>query len=246
MSWQTMRLVAILTVLLPAFGLAEARAETLTVGAASSLTDVLPKLIEAYKAAEAAPDFKTTFDATSRLAKQIEQGAPMDVFLATDDDFSKKLNDRRTLAGGHLVVIVPAGQTQHFKSLKELAAAPPKKLALAGENVPAGKYAEAALKASGVWDDLKAKVVRADNVRAALKWVAVGEAEVGIVYLSDVINEPRVRLALGIESATHPPIHYVGGIVAASKKQEQAKKFLDFLQSDAAKAIFVTFGFTRL
>jgi molybdate transport system substrate-binding protein len=252
-----MRLLALAAALL--FLSAPATAQEpakLTVFAASSLKGPLDEAAAAFTAA-GGPAVTISYAGSPALAKQIEQGAPADVFLSADEDWmdyteEKALTSsetRRDLFGNALALIAPAGSTTEISIAPgfDLAGAlGDGRLAIADPDaVPAGKYAKAALTALGVWSALEPKLIRAENVRAALAYVAKGEAPFGIVYLTDQIAEPRVRLAGTFPAQTHPKIVYPGATVTASAQAEAAARFLDFLTSDAGFAIFAKAGFTR-
>lgn len=223
----------------------QADSPAITVFAAASLTDVLPKVAAAWKE-QGGSEVTFSFDATSRLAKQIEAGAPADLFFSADEEWmdyaaQKSLIDATTrlkLLGNELVVIVPRDSAHIPESPQQLNGDWLVHLALAGEAVPAGKYAFAALTSVGVWDELQDKVVRGDNVRMALEYVARGEAEAGIVYRTDATSNPKVKVAFAFPAGTHPEIVYPAAMVKGISHPREAKAFLAFCQGPEAKAIF--------
>lgn len=214
--------------------------------AASSLTDVMPRLADQWqKATGIAVTFN--FDASSRLANQIKEGAPADVFISADKEWmdvaaKDALIDpatRRNIATNELVVIVPVTAVTPF-SYDGL-----KKLALAGENVPAGKYAESALRKLGVWDQVAKKLVRGDNVRTVLAWVTSGEVPAGVVYRTDALSAlTKVRVVARLDPNTHPLIVYPAAVIKRSKQPKDAQAFIDYLQTAAAQAVLEAAGFT--
>ena len=232
--------------------------------AAASLTDPLGEIARAFGAEGAQPGkrpgaripVRTSFAASSVLAKQIEAGAPADVFLSADPDWMDYLEQRKLiqpgtradLLGNTLVLIAPAG------SAVQLTLGPGVDLtaALAGgrlatgdpDSVPVGRYAQAALTHLGIWDQVAPRLVRAENVRMALEYIARGEAPLGIVYRTDALAEKRVRLIDTFPPTSHPPIRYPVALTAGA--QPQAAAFEAFLQGDAARQIFVRYGFERL
>lgn len=228
----------------------------ITVLAAASLSDVLPKI-----AAEWNKRNKETvafsFDGSSRLAKQIEAGIPADVFISADTDWMDHVEkagktvpgSRKNMLSNRLVLIVPksAPKDASFapRSPEGLSGAGLKHLALADENVPAGKYARAALRASGAWDGVKDRVVNGDNARAATAWVSRGEAEAGIVYATDATADAKVRATYTFPEKDHPKIVYPAALVKNGANSAAAKKFLEFLSDAKARAIFSEAGFTR-
>ncbi len=225
----------------------------LTVLAASSLTEVLPRVAAAWKGAGGG-EVTFLFDATSRLAKQIEAGVPGDAFFSADLEWMDYLDQRGLLApgtrgallGNQMVLVVPTGATWVPGSPPDLAAPSLKHLALAGENVPAGKYARAALQAAGVWDAIKDRVVSGDTVRTSLAWVARGEAEAGAVYTTDARVEPKVKVAFTFPDGSHPPIVYPAAALKSSAHTKDATSFLTFCRSWEAKGIFEAAGFVVL
>lgn len=231
--------------------------EPITVFAAASLKESFDEAAAAYQKATAQP-VRVSYAASSALARQIEQGAPADVFVSADLDWmdylrERKLIDdasRRNLLGNTLVLIAPKTSKAKAVELKPGV----KLLPLLGEgrmalaltaSVPAGKYARAAFTSLGVWDQLQPKVAEAENVRAALMLVARGEAPLGVVYGSDAKAEANVRVLATFPANTHPPIVYPIARLSASK-QPNAAAFVKWLKSPAATAIFRRHGFTAL
>lgn len=222
----------------------------LTVHAAASLADVLPRIAETFPTTSG--PVRLQFGASSRLARQIEAGMPGDAFFSADSAWMDSLDERgrlrpgsrRVLLENALVVVVPAGSARTFTSLDELAQADITHLALAGEGVPAGRYARAALGEAGVLEALAPKVASADDVRMALAWVAREEAEAGIVYATDAKAEPRVKVAFAIPSTLHPPIVFSAAVLSSSTKPEEALRFLAHCESEGARALFEAAGFT--
>ena len=213
--------------------------------AASSLQESLEEVGEAWAAeGHAAPVL--SFAASSALARQVEQGAPADLFVSADEEWMDRLAERDLLRAGHrydllanrLVLVARRGAA--VRSLAELGDG---RLALADPAaVPAGKYAKAALVSLGQWQAVEAKVVPAENVRAALALVEGGEAALGIVYATDAIASDAVEVLETFPEGSHPPIRYPAAVLAGSRHAEAAG-FLEFLRSDRARAIFAKHGF---
>lgn len=223
-------------------------AEPILVLAAASLTDVLPRLAEAWESA-GGRGVRFSFAATSRLAPQALQGAPADVFVSADLQWMDWLRERggvrgtpRTLFRNALVVVVPAGRSDAPRSPGELAR-DTGVVALAGENVPAGRYARAALEGAGVWSAVGPRVVRGGSVRGALEWVARGEAAAGIVYATDARADPSVEVAFRFVGEAAPTVTYSGAVVAGADDPDQGEAFLEFLGGPAAAAILTGAGF---
>ncbi len=228
---------------------------TVTVFAAASLTDALNEIGKAYEA-RTGKHVVFSFAASSVLAHQIESSAGADMFLSADTDWMNYLDSKslmqhgsiRTLLGNHLVLIAPAGTSgavaiaPHFDLLGALHGG---RLAIADPaSVPAGKYGRQALTALGVWDSIADHTAQAENVRAALAYVARGETPLGIVYTTDAMAEPRVRIAGEFPDATHNPIVYPAGLTKDASAG--AADFLAFLSSDTAVAVFRKDGFVYL
>ncbi len=221
--------------------------------AAASLGEVLPEVGEAWaREGHAAPRF--SFDASSRLAKQIEAGLAADVFVSADLDWMDYLDrrrllaegSRRVIAGNRLVVVLPAASTLTLADPRPLASPALTHLALAADTVPAGKYGRAALAWAGIAGAVEPKVVNGENVRTVLAWVAAGEADAGIVYATDARAEPRVKAAYTFPVTAHSPIVYPAAVLGGAADPPAARSFLDFLKSAAARPIFEAAGFTWL
>lgn len=242
--------LALVAMLLPALS----QAEDLLVFAAASLKPSLDEII-ATPEAKAIGEVKASYAASSQLAHQIEAGAPAALFVSADQDWMDAVAakgrivaaTRIDLLGNALVLVAPKDSATKLGIAPgfDLAGALGKdgKLALAEPNsVPAGKYAKAALTKLGVWTSIESRVVSADNVRAALNFVARGEAPLGIVYRSDAISEPAVRVVATFPESTHAPIVYPAAILA-DHDTPAARKLLELLQGPAAQATFRRYGF---
>ncbi len=223
----------------------------MTVLAAASLADALPAVATAWRAAGGAP-VRASFDATSRLAAQVEQGVPADVFIAADTAWMNDLAahgridpaTRTDLLGNTLVVVVARDGSFAPTTPSALAGPGLRRLALAGENVPAGRYALAALRSTGVWESLAPRVVRADNVRAAMAWVTRGEADAAVVYRTDALADARARVAFAFAPQAHPPVVYPAAVLRGAARPQEAARFLAFCRSAVGRAVFVRAGFT--
>lgn len=226
-----------------------------TVFAAASLTDVMEAVGKAYTAANQVP-VRFSFAASSALARQIESGAPADVFVSADQEWMNylansnliRLETRRDIVSNSLVLVAPVA------SKLSLRIAPGFRLAAAlGKNgriatgdpasVPVGKYARAALAKLGVWDAVRDRIIPADNVRTALNFVVLGEAPLGIVYATDARGNSKVRVVDTFPTATHEPISYPAAVVGNSGAD--AIGFVRFLSSDTAQLIFERAGFGK-
>lgn len=240
-----------------ALGLPSARADgEVVVFAAASLKNALDAVDAAWKA-ESGKQATASYAASSALAKQIEEGAPADVFISADLDWMKYLADKRLikegsdikLLGNRIVLVAPKDSTAtadirpNFDLAKLLGDG---RLAMGDvKAVPAGKYGKAALEKLGVWGSVEGKVAQAENVRAALKLVATGEAPLGIVYQTDATAEPGVKIIGTFPEETHPPIVYPVGVTAGSTNADTAA-YVKYLQSAKAKELFEAQGFSML
>lgn len=198
-----------------------------------------------------------SYAASSALARQIESGAPADVFISADLDWMKYLSDRKLtkpetemkLLGNQIVLVAPRDskvETRIEKGFDLAGLVGDGKLAMGDvKAVPAGKYGKAALESLGVWSSVKGKVAQAENVRAALKLVSTGEAVLGIVYATDAHAEPGVKVVGTFPAGTHPPIIYPVAQLADSKGKD-TPAFLKCLQSAKAGELFKAQGFTVL
>lgn len=224
----------------------------ITVFAAASLTDALNEIGKSYEA-KTGNHVVFSFAASSVLARQIESSAGADMFLSADLDWMDYLDKksllkpgtRKTLLGNHLVLIAPASLKINVKIAPhfDLAGAlGNSRLAIADPaSVPAGKYGQTALTNLGVWDSVSGKVAVAENVRAALAYVARGETTLGIVYNTDAKIEPRVHVVGTFPDNSHAPILYPVALTKDAKPV--AADFEKYLESAAAKAVFAKDGF---
>jgi len=241
--------------LLPPLAALPAQAEDVTVFAAASLKNALDDVAAAYKA-ETGKAVVISYAGSNALAKQIEEGAPADIFFSADlawMDYVEERNliqkdTRQTLLGNEIVLVAPADSTAAITLAPEtdLAAllGADGRLAMANvDSVPAGKYGKAALEYLKIWPSVADRVVQAENVRAALVFVATGEAPLGIVYQTDANSEPKVRTIASFPADSHPPIVYPVAMTAASKNPD-ARAFFDYLRSDKAKPAYEKQGFT--
>ncbi len=236
--------------------LAAAEEKSIVVFAAASMKNALDDVDAAFTK-KTGIKVLASYAASSALMKQIEQGAPADVYVSADLQWmdygsQKKLvkdDTRFNLLGNRLVLVAPKDS-----KIGDVSIGPGFDLAkLAGDGriatgdvraVPVGLYAKAALEKLGVWASVEAKMAMADNVRAALVLVARGEAPLGIVYATDAKVEPGVKIIAVFPEDSHPPIVYPVALTADAKPD--AVQYLAFLRTQAAKSVFEGFGFTFL
>jgi molybdate transport system substrate-binding protein len=248
-----MRRLAILIAALLAFAAPAFAADRLVVFAAASLKTALDAAAGAYRAGGGG-EVAISYGGSLGLARQIVAGAPADVFASADeasmDEAVKggaiRAGTRFDLLSNRLVVVAPKTAAIDALALDRDALA--KEIGdgrvATGEvkTVPIGRYAKASLTKLGLWDIVEPHLAMTDNVRAALAFVARGEARLGIVYATDAAAEPGVKIVATIPDVSHPPITYPFAITAASRN-DAAAPFLDFLKSPAAGAIFKSQGF---
>jgi molybdate transport system substrate-binding protein len=237
-------------------GAAMAAEQPVTVFAAASLTDVLKVAARSWQGKGHDP-VVLSFGSSSAIAKQVEAGAPADIFASADEKWMKYLIDKSLVStdtvhrpiGNDLVLVAPA------ESKIAVIIVPGFDLsgALGGgrlsigdpKGVPAGNYAKQALTKLGVWDSIASQTAPAENVRAALALVQRGEAPLGIVYATDARAVKDIKVVGTFPDDSHDPIVYPLGIVAGHDRPE-VKAFLDFLLSAEGKQIFTTYGFKTL
>jgi molybdate transport system substrate-binding protein len=226
-------------------------AATITVFAAASLTDGLKEIARDYQG-KTGDKIEFNFAASSTLERQIEEGAPADIFFSADeakmDALDKKglieKKTRRSRLSNSLVIVVAADSTLSVKSPKDLTAEKIGHIALGDpQSVPAGIYAKEYLVKLHLWDEITPKVVPMENVRAALAAVESGDAEAGIVYKTDAAISKKARVAYEIPRQDGPKISYPMAVMKEAKEAKAARAFLEYLDSDAAGRVFERFGF---
>ena len=229
--------------------------QSVMIYAAASTTNAITDIGKAFEA-KGLGKVVTSFASSSTLAKQIEQGAPAQVFISADEPWMNYLEEKKliepgsrfNLLGNKLVLIAPSGS-----SVSKVEIGPKVELVkLLGDgklatgdpdHVPAGKYAKAALSKLGVWNDIEGKLARTQDVRGALTLVERGETPLGIVYATDAAVTPKVKVIGIFPADTHPKIVYPTALIAG-KTSPVAKSFLEFLKTPEAKAVFEKYGFT--
>lgn len=227
----------------------------LIVYGAASLTNALQEIGTHYMR-ESKHAVKFSFAASSTLARQIEAGAPADIFFSADVDWMDylqqhhliKVATRQNLLGNSLVLIAPVSSHTQLKVTAGFALAAALgggRLAVAAtDSVPAGRYARAALKSLGVWNQISDKLVQAENVRMALAYVDRAEAPLGVVYQTDALIDRKVRIVDHFPEGSYPAIMYPVAVTVSARPD--AKEFVAYLHSATAIAIFKKYGFTVL
>jgi molybdate transport system substrate-binding protein len=231
---------------------AGAWAADVTMFAAASLSSAMPEIAAAYKA-QTGHSVQFSFAASSVLARQIENSPGADIFMSADTDWMDYLQGkglvqtttRKNLLSTKLVLIAPATSSIQIKIVQNfdlLGALKGGRLAIADpDSVPAGKYGRSSLISLGVWNNVIDHTANAESVRVALAYVARGETPLGIVYKTDAMVEPKVKIVDIFPDKTHAPIVYPAALTKDAKPV--AKEFLDFLSGPQARAIFTKYGF---
>jgi molybdate transport system substrate-binding protein len=231
-----------------------ARAQEVAVFAAASLTDAMKDIAGLWTRA-GHPALRLSFGSSSTLARQIEQGAPVNLFASADQKWMNYLADKKLIAsdtrkdllGNDLVLVVPANKPMHVtigSKFDMLALLGPNGRLATGDpaHVPVGIYAEQALRKLGLWDSVSPKLARTDDVRAALLLVERGEAPAGIVYATDAAASKGVMIAGVFPANSHDPVVYPFAVVKAGDTPD-ARALMTFLAGPQARAVFLQRGF---
>jgi len=224
---------------------------TLTVSAAASLKDAIVEVENAYRIGHSKIDFANNFGSSGTLTAQINQGAPVDLFISASakpmDDLQARgmivAGTRRNLLRNTLVLIAPLNsKLADFQGLTDRSV---RMIALGDPgSVPAGQYGQETLVALHLLDTVKAKFVLAKDVRQVLAYVETGNADAGLVYATDALTSGKVRVVAVAPEWTHDAIVYPAAVVRGGHREEVARSFVEFLSSPVAQAIFVKRGFT--
>jgi molybdate transport system substrate-binding protein len=231
-----------------------AHAAEILVSAAASLTDVLNEIGNSYQS-KSGHAVRFNFGPSSGLARQIEEGAPADIFFSADlpqmDALEKKKllepGTRKNLLSNQLVIIVPADSKITVSSPKDLLKADIKKIALAEPStVPVGVYTTKYLTGEGLWNQVKSKIVPVQDVRATLASVESGNVEAGFVYKTDAATSKKVKIVYEVPVDKGPKITYPVAIVKESKRKDAARDFMTYIQSPTVRETFKKYGFVVL
>jgi molybdate transport system substrate-binding protein len=237
--------VALLWLVFPTYG------TEITVSAAASLSDAMTEIGTNFEV-QSGIQIRFNFGGSSTLSRQIQEGAPVDLFFSADEAqmnalAKKGLIDeatRKDRLGNSLVVVIPAASSLQIASAADLAGAGVKQIALADPKaVPAGVYAKQWLTKLQLWAAIEPKVVPTENVRAALAAVASGDVDAGVVYKTDAAISKKVKIAYEVPRTESPDIRYPAAVIKAASEPAAAKKFLDYLSSKEAGQVFTRYGF---
>ncbi|MFD0674947.1 molybdate ABC transporter substrate-binding protein [Cohnella sp. GCM10027633] len=224
----------------------------LTISAAASLKDALTEIQGKYEATHDRVKLSFNFAASGALQQQIEQGAPVDLFLSAAAKNMDALVDKglieedmhANLLSNELVVVTPTDGNV-LANIADLSKDEIKQIAIGiPASVPAGSYAQEALTNAGIWDELQSKTVQAKDVRQVLQYVETGNVDAGFVYKTDALTSDKVNVAFAVDPATYKPIVYTIGLVKATEHRQEAEDAYEYLQSEEAVAIFQKYGFT--
>jgi len=245
------RLLKVVLALTVAWAAVAVQAATLTVFAAASLTEGLKEIARQYQS-KTGDKIEFNFAASSVLARQIEEGAPADIFFSADeakmDALEKKgllkKNTRRSRLSNSLVIVVAVDNSFSIKSPKDLTKREIAHVALGEpQSVPAGIYAREYLRKMHLWEEIAPKVVPMANVRAALAAVESGDAQAGIVYKTDAAISKKTKVAYEVPRQDGPEISYPMAVLKETQEPKAALAFLEYLDAEAAGRVFAKFGF---
>jgi molybdate transport system substrate-binding protein len=226
----------------------------LNISAAASLKDAVGEIKANYEKKNPNVKLICNLASSGALQKQIEQGAPADIFISAAPKQMNELEaknlinkaSRKNLVENKLVLVVPENSALGLSKYEDLAKAEVKKFAM-GETatVPAGQYGLQVLQKLGLWDKVKDKAVFAKDVRTVLTYVATGNVEAGIVYKTDAVSPgAKVKIAAAAPAGSHAPVVYPVAILGGTKQPKAAEQFLAYLSGPEAKAVFEKYGFT--
>jgi molybdate transport system substrate-binding protein len=224
-----------------------------TVSAAASTKEIIEELAARFER-QMGGTVHVNLGGSNALAAQIIQGAPADLFLSASSEWATAVADaglvarQAPLVANTLVIVTPKGNPAGIREPGDVAREAVRHIALAGETVPAGRYADQALESLKLLESLteERKIVRGQDVRVALSYVERGEAEAGIVYATDARANKNVEVVYTFDSSAHDPIEYILVTLKHAEENPMAARFAEFLQSDEAEATFELHGFRQV
>ena len=243
---------AFVGVFLSMFFSGRALSDDLLISAASSLSTVMSELVIEFRQQNRDIDLATNFSGSGTLLRQIQRGAPVDVFISADTETMQRAVDMRlidektvtSIAGNKLVLVSTLGVESSVSTLDVLLNQSRSKIALGHpDSVPAGRYAKLSMQSAGIWESIEGKLILTQNVRQSLDYVSRGEVDYAFVYATDATTRSN-DINLLFEVATTEPIRYPIGVVRDSSNKTAAKKFVSFIKSAKAREILVSNGFT--
>ncbi len=223
---------------------------TINVSAAVSLKDVLNELKDMFEKENNGIKLSFNFASSGTLQQQIEQGAPVDLFISAGQKQMDALLDKGladnpvNIARNELVLVVPEDRHRALEGLAGLTRPEYEKIAIGvPETVPAGKYARETLEKAGFWQEVLPKLVLAKDVRQVLYYVETGNVDAGFVYRTDTLKSKKVKVEISIPEGYHSPVTYPAAVIKSSPGVDQAESFLQFLQTKEAREVFKKYGF---
>jgi len=227
--------------------------DAITVSAAASLTEAFTDMESQFETENPGADVNLNFAGSGNLRKQIEGGAPVDVFASADQKNMDMLanetfidnSTRKDFAENSLVLIVPANSDLNITGIKDLTASDVEKISIGNpETAPVGKYATQALTEAGLWDQLKDKTILAEDVKQVLTYVGRGEVDAGFVYMTDAKTANPGTIKIVATVPVNTSISYPIALVSASDNKEEAQEFVDFVNGEEGQEILEKYGFT--
>lgn len=225
----------------------------LKISAAVSLTDALEEMKESYEK-EHHVELSFNLAGSGTLAQQIQQGAPVDVFISANQNWMDTLEDeqqivsntREDVTGNNLVLIANKESSFQYESFNEINPNDVTEIAVGNpESVPAGGYTKDTLRSLDLWELLQDKIVLAKDVRQVLTYVETGNADIGFVYESDALSSDEIDILATAEAGHHDPIIYPGAIVSDTKNEAEATAFLEYMVTEEAQDILAKHGFKK-
>jgi molybdate transport system substrate-binding protein len=227
--------------------------DAITVSAAASLTEAFTDMESKFETENPDIDVNFNFGSSGNLRKQIEGGAPADVFASADQKNMNTLanetlidnSSRENFVKNSLVLIVPANSTLNITGVKDLTNPEVKKIGIGNpDTVPVGNYTRTAMTEAGLWSQIENKAVLTEDVKQALTYVERGEVDAGFVYLSDAMTAEPGTIKIVTNVSVSTPVNYPIAIVSASENKEDAQKFIDFVTGEEGQETLEKYGFT--
>ncbi len=223
----------------------------LTISAAASLQNVLEDIAENYEEGHPNVEIQYNFGASGSLVKQIEQGAPVDIFFSASSEKFEELKtkdfieDSVAFIGNELVLITSEKTDLQISAIDDLNSSQVEKISIGTPSiVPAGTYAKQTLDSYELWTELESKIVYAKDVRQVLAYVETGNVQAGFVYKTDAISSKKARIITTVPQEKHDSITYPVGVLKNTETPTEAEQYYDYLQSEAVKDIWIKYGFT--
>ncbi|MCL4442016.1 MAG: molybdate ABC transporter substrate-binding protein [Firmicutes bacterium] len=249
-------LLLVLTMALPFYlgGCAGSKGakQTINVSAAISMKNALNEIKTLYEKDNPQVTLNFNFASSGTLQRQIEHGAPVDVFISAGKKQMDELLDKglvklpHAIAGNQLVLVKAAALNKSITSLQQLAEPDVQRIAIGTpDTVPAGKYAQEAMKKAGIWEAISTKLVLAKDIRQVLDYVETGNVDAGLVYRSDIVASGKIKPEFNVPDSYHSKIVYPAAVTTSAENPQQAEEFLQFLGIGKFRDILKKYGFTE-